>query len=169
MRDSYPQSLNILLKESNLESNTLQTIQQRAQALIKLNNTVISLLPIELKACCRVANYRQHILILEVTNASRKVRLNYELPTLLSTLRNTILPSLSSINIMINPSLSSKNCLSFQQIAIKPSKQIISQLSKESAKTIRNLAKRSPKKLKEKLERLAALAGENTKATSNKD
>ncbi|SPP32247.1 hypothetical protein ARAF_2286 [Arsenophonus endosymbiont of Aleurodicus floccissimus] len=169
MRDSYPQSLNILLKESNLESNTLQTIQQRAQALIKLNNTVISLLPIELKAWCRVANYRQHILILEVTNASRKVRLNYELPTLLSTLRHTILPSLSSINIMINPSLSSKNCLSFQQIAIKPSKQIISQLSKESAKTIRNLAKRSPKKLKGKLERLAALAGENTKATSNKD
>ncbi|HGJ5858288.1 MAG TPA: DUF721 domain-containing protein [Arsenophonus nasoniae] len=172
MRDSYPQSLNILLKENNHDSNTLQTIQQRAQALIKLNNTVISLLPIELKAWCRVANYRQHILILEVTNASRKARLSYELPTLLSTLRNTILPSLSSINIMINPSLSSKNsknCLSIHQIAIKPSKQIISKLSKESAKTIRNLAKRSPKKLKEKLERLAALAGESTKATSNKD
>ncbi|WGL97660.1 DciA family protein [Arsenophonus sp. aPb] len=172
MRDSYPQSLNILLKENNHDSNTLQTIQQRAQALIKLNNTVISLLPVELKAWCRVANYRQHILILEVTNASRKARLSYELPTLLSTLRNTILPSLSSINIMINPSLSSKNsknCLSIQQIAIKPSKQIISKLSKESAKTIRNLAKRSPKKLKEKLERLAALAGESTKATSNKD
>ncbi|HGJ5873353.1 MULTISPECIES: DUF721 domain-containing protein [Arsenophonus] len=172
MRDSYPQSLNILLKENNFDSNTLQTIQQRAQALIKLNNTVISLLPVELKAWCRVANYRQHILILEVTNASRKTRLSYELPTLLSTLRNTILPSLSSINIMINPSLSSKNsenCLSIQQIAIKPSKQIISKLSKESAKTIRNLAKRSPKKLKEKLEQLAALAGESTKATSNKD
>ena len=38
MRDSYPQSLNILLKENNHDSNTLQTIQQRAQALIKLNN-----------------------------------------------------------------------------------------------------------------------------------
>ncbi|MFV9996598.1 MAG: DUF721 domain-containing protein [Arsenophonus endosymbiont of Dermacentor nuttalli] len=172
MRDSYPQSLAILLKESKFDSNTLQTIQKRAQALIKLNHTVLSLLPSELKAWCRVANYRQHILILEVTNASRKTRLNYELPTLLSTLRDTILPSLSSINIMINPSLSaknSKNCLSIQQIAIKPTQQIISKLNEESAKTIRNLAKRSPKKLKEKLERLAALAGKSAKTTSNKD
>ncbi|MFP3029008.1 MAG: DUF721 domain-containing protein [Arsenophonus sp.] len=161
MCDNYPQSLNVLLKETNLNSNALQTIQQRAQALIKLNNTVISLLPIELKEWCRVANYRQHILILEVTNASRKIRLNYELPALLLTLRKTVLPSLSLIKIIINPSLSSKNLknyLSNQQIAIKPSKEIISKLTKESAKTIHNLAKRSPKKLKEKLERLAALA-----------
>ncbi|MGP1924272.1 MAG: DUF721 domain-containing protein [Arsenophonus sp. NEOnobi-MAG3] len=173
MYDSYPQSLNLLLKESNLDSNTLQTIQQRSQALIKLNNTVISLVPIELKAWCRVANYRQDILILEVTNASRKIRLNYELPTLLLILRKTILPYLSSIKIIINPSLSSKNSKNFlliQQIAtIKPSKKIISKLTKESAKTIRNLAKRSPKKLKEKLERLAALAGENRKVTNTKD
>lgn len=172
MRDSYPQSLNILLKENNFHSNTLQAIQQRAQALIKLNNIVINLISVELKYWCRVANYRQHILILEVTNASRKIRLSYELPTLLLTLRNTILPSLSSIKIMINPSLSSKNsknCLSIQQIAIKPSKQIINMLSKESAKIICNLAKKSPNKLKEKLERLAALAGESPKATSNKD
>ncbi|MGP1956444.1 MAG: DUF721 domain-containing protein [Arsenophonus sp. NC-PE1-MAG3] len=165
MRDSYPQSLNFLLRISNFNSNILQSIQERTQALIKLNNTVISLLPIELNDWCRVANYRQHILILEVTNANRKVRLNYELPVLLSTLRNTILPSLSSIKIKINPSLSSKNsknCLLIQKIDIKPSKQIINKLSKESAKTIHNLAKRSPKKLKDKLERLAALAGENT-------
>ncbi|MGP1958895.1 MAG: DUF721 domain-containing protein [Arsenophonus sp. NC-CH8-MAG3] len=165
MRDSYPQSLNFFLKKNNLDSNTLQAIQHRAQALIKLNNIVINLLPVELNAWCRVANCRQHILILEVTNANRKVRLNYELPTLLSTLRNTILPSLSSINVKINPSLSSKNSknyLSIQKIAIKPSKQIIRKLSKDSAKIIHNLAKRSPKKLKDKLEHLAALARENT-------
>ncbi|MGP1959470.1 MAG: DUF721 domain-containing protein [Arsenophonus sp. NC-TX2-MAG3] len=165
MRDSYPQSLNFLLKKNNFYSNPLQAIQQRTQALIKLNNAVISLLPIELNVWCRVANYRKHILILEVTNANRKVRLNYELPALLLTLRKTILPSLSSIKIKINPSLSSKNfknSLSIHKIAIKPSKQIINKLSKESAKTIYNLAKRSPKKLKDKLERLAALAEENT-------
>ncbi|VAY02339.1 hypothetical protein ARADI_0373 [Arsenophonus endosymbiont of Aleurodicus dispersus] len=160
MRDSYPQSLTFLLKKSNIKLNTLKTIQQRAHALIKLNNTVISLLPLELKAWCKVANYRQHILIIEVTNASRKIRLNYELPRLVSKLRNTNLPFLSSINLKINPSLSSKkskNYLAIQQIAITPPKQIISKLSKKSAKIISKLAKKSPKKLKEKLERLAAL------------
>lgn len=165
MCNNHPKSLNVLLKESNLYLKVLQTIQQRAQKLIKLNKTIISLIPIELKAWCRIANYRQHILILEVTNASRKARLSYELPTLLLTLRNTVLPSLSSIDIIINPSLSSKNsknCLLIQKTTKKPQKQIISKLSKESAKAICNLAKRSPKKLKKKLEQLAILTKENT-------
>lgn len=161
MRDSYPKSLNILLKESNFSENILQTIQQHTQVLIKLNNSVLNLLPAEVKAYCRVVNYRQHILILEITNANRKVRLDYELPILLSTLRNTILPSISLIKVIINPSLScktSKKFLIIKKITIKSSKQIINKLSKESEKTIRKLAKKSPKKLKEKLEQLAELA-----------
>ncbi|MGP1931171.1 MAG: DUF721 domain-containing protein [Arsenophonus sp. ET-YP4-MAG3] len=109
MRNNYPKSLNSLLKENNFDSNPLKTIKQHAQILIKLNNIIINLLPIEIKDYCRIANYRQDILILEITNASRKIRLNYELPMLFSILRNSILPSLSLIKIKINPSLLSKN------------------------------------------------------------
>ncbi|MDT9587496.1 MAG: DciA family protein [Candidatus Arsenophonus melophagi] len=148
MRDSYPQPLNILLKANNFAENTLQIIQQRVQFLIKLNNTVIALLPVELKSWCLVANYRQNILIIEVTNASRKTRLNYELPTLLETLRNSILPSLSSINIMINPASfyeDRKYCFSTQKKTIKPLKKIINKISQENGKTITKLASRSQK------------------------
>ncbi|XZQ54803.1 MAG: DUF721 domain-containing protein [Arsenophonus sp.] len=172
MRDNYPQSLNFLLKVNNLDSSALQAIKKHGHALIKLNNIIINLLPIEVKDFCRVANYRQDILILEIKNASRKIRLNYELPTLLSRLRNTILPSLSSIKIIINPSLlseNSKNLLLIKNITINSSNGIISKLSKESAKIIYNLANKSPKKLKEKLDRLAALAEDNVKLTRNKD
>ncbi|MGP1939035.1 MAG: DUF721 domain-containing protein [Arsenophonus sp. ET-DL9-MAG3] len=109
MSNNYPKSLNSLLKVNNFDSNTLKTIKQHSQTLIKLNNIIINLLPIEIKDWCRIANYRQHILILEITSASRKIRLNYELPMLFSILRNGILPSLSSIKIKINPSLLSKN------------------------------------------------------------
>ncbi|MFP3014393.1 MAG: DUF721 domain-containing protein [Arsenophonus sp.] len=161
MRNSYPQSLDILLKKNNLNSNILKTIQQHTNALIKLNHSVASILPIELNSWCRVINYRQHILILEVSSANRKARLNYELTTLFLRLRNSILPLLSSIKIIINPSLSYKNlknCSLVHGMAIKSSKHIINKLSKESAKTIYNLSIKSPKKLKEKLENLVILA-----------
>ncbi len=109
MRDSYPQSLENILKElEGSNKSTLQLIQQRATILLKLNRTVMALLPAPLQGKCRVANYRNAILIIEVTNASWMTRLRYEIPSLLSALRKEILPSLSSIDIKINPSLSIK-------------------------------------------------------------
>ncbi|BGI51233.1 MAG: hypothetical protein ArsCj_5210 [Arsenophonus endosymbiont of Ceratovacuna japonica] len=160
MKNNYIKSLNILLKENNLNSSILKIIKQRIYVLIKINNTIIKLLPIEVNSLCQVANYHKNILFLEVINASRKIRLSYELPMLFSALRNTILPSLSLIKIIINPSLSlqnSKNYLPIKKIAITPSKQIINKLSIKSAKIVLNLAKKSPQKLKEKLESLVNL------------
>lgn len=164
MRDSYPQSLENILKElEGSNKSTLQLIQQRATILLKLNRTVMALLPAPLQGKCRVANYRNAILIIEVTNASWMTRLRYEIPSLLSALRKEILPSLSSIDIKINPSLSIKAGKKSVTSSLKdPTPVKKRHLSVESAQSLKYLAEKSPKKLRERLERLAALAGENT-------
>ena len=70
MRDSHPQALFDVLEGSlATSSNTLQTIQRNAKAIIKLNRAVKGLLPAEIKPMCRVANYRNSIMVIEVANA----------------------------------------------------------------------------------------------------
>lgn len=164
MRDSYPQSLEkIFIELEGSNKSTLQLIQQRATILLKLNRAVMALLPVPLRDQCRVANYRNAILIIEVANASWLTRLRYETPSLLSALRQEILPSLSSIDIKINPSLGvkqEKRSLISSLKEQEPKKK--RHLSLESAQSLKYLAEKSPKKLRERLERLAALAGEST-------
>ncbi|OAT34834.1 DUF721 domain-containing protein [Proteus myxofaciens] len=167
MRDSYPQSLEKIFNElEGSNKSTLQLIQQRATILLRLNRAVIALLPTPLQDKCRVANYRHAILIIEVINASWLTRLRYEIPSLLSALRKEILPSLSSIDIKINPALGTKQKKNTLISSVKDGKtKERRHLSLESAQSLRYLAEKSPKKLRERLERLAALAGESTSAT----
>lgn len=170
MRDSQPQALFDVLEGSLAKtSSPLQIIQQNAKVIIKLNRIVGDLLPTELKLMCRVANYRNNIMVIEVANASWMTRLNYEKINLLSALRTSILPSLSSIDIRINPDLMRKtrqNSSFNKQTAPFKQKKNERKISLETADQLLKLAKRSPKGLKEKFERLAALAGESTSAAN---
>lgn len=172
MRDSHPQALFDVLEESLAKtSNTLQTIQRNAKAILKLNRVVKSLLPAEIKPMCRVANYRNNIMVIEVANASWMTRLNYERTNLLSALRSSILPSLSSIDIRINPDLirkSKQNSSLNKQSVNQKENRNQRQISTQTAEQLLRLAEKSPKGLKERLERLAALAGESTNATNRK-
>lgn len=172
MRDSHPQALFDVLEESLANtSNTLQTIQRNAKAILKLNRVVKSLLPAEIKPMCRVANYRNNIMVIEVANASWMTRLNYEKMNLTSALRSSILPSLSSIDIRINPDLirkSKQNSSLNKQSVNQKENRNQRQISTQTAEQLLRLAKKSPKGLKEKFERLAALAGESTNATNRK-
>ncbi|HHR6052218.1 TPA: DUF721 domain-containing protein [Providencia alcalifaciens] len=172
MRDSHPQALFDVLEESLAKtSNTLQTIQRNAKAILKLNRVVKSLLPAEIKPMCRVANYRNNIMVIEVANASWMTRLNYERTNLLSALRSSILPSLSSIDIRINPDLirkSKQNSSLNKQSVNQKENRNQRQISTQTAEQLLRLAEKSPKGLKEKFERLAALAGESTNATNRK-
>ncbi|PIJ49756.1 hypothetical protein BL250_10085 [Erwinia sp. OLTSP20] len=171
MRDSRPQSIEKLFDETQ-SSGTLQQIQQRAVALNKLNKAVRALLPSQLHPWLRVANYRQGILVLEVANASWMMRLRYEQPALLSALRAQIIPSLAAIDISINPSLAAKTAPTSQHsapAAASKENNMGCQLSAESAAALRNVAARSPEKLKEKLERLASLAGESGTSKTSRD
>ena len=172
MRDSHPQALFVVLEESLAKtSNTLQTIQRNAKAILKLNRVVKSLLPAEIKPMCRVANYRNNIMVIEVANASWMTRLNYERTNLLSALRSSILPSLSSIDIRINPDLirkSKQNSSLNKQSVNQKENRNQRQISTQTAEQLLRLAEKSPKGLKERFERLAALAGESTNATNRK-
>ncbi|ATG16618.1 DUF721 domain-containing protein [Providencia alcalifaciens] len=172
MRDSHPQALFDVLEESLAKtSNTLQTIQRNAKAILKLNRVVKSLLPAEIKPMCRVANYRNNIMVIEVANASWMTRLNYERTNLLSALRSSILPSLSSIDIRINPDLirkSKQNSSLNKQSVNQRENRNQRQISTQTAEQLLRLAEKSPKGLKERFERLAALAGESTNATNRK-
>ncbi|MEQ5222816.1 DciA family protein [Providencia alcalifaciens] len=172
MRDSHPQALFDVLEESLAKtSNTLQTIQRNAKAILKLNRVVKSLLPAEIKPMCRVANYRNNIMVIEVANASWMTRLNYEKMNLTSALRSSILPSLSSIDIRINPDLirkSKQNSSLNKQSVNQKENRNQRQISTQTAEQLLRLAEKSPKGLKERFERLAALAGESTNATNRK-
>ncbi|AJZ88185.1 DciA family protein [Cedecea neteri] len=168
MRDSRPQSLENLFDEAGQES-MLQNVQQRAVALLRLNRAVKGILPAPLHPWCRVANFRQGILVLETANASWLMRLRYEQATLLSALRAQILPSLTSIDIRINPSLAVKGQESVQENTTQTGSdkyEVNRQLSEQSAEALREVAKRSPEKLRATIERLASLAGEGTSKTS---
>lgn len=171
MRDSRPQLLDILFDDASAtEKGPLHNVQQRATALLKLNRAVKGLLPAQLHPWCRVANFRQGILVLETANASWMMRLRYEQPSLLSALRAQILPSLSSIDIRINPSLMAKGSSQVQNLGKdtgsgQQAEVPMRHLSLESAEALRGLAAQSPEKLRKILERLAALAGERANAT----
>lgn len=156
MRESHPQLLDQVFNDTSF----LHSIQQRAAAIAKLNYTVKGLLPAQLHPYCRVANYRNHILILETANANWLMRLRYEQMNLLSTLRATVIPSLSSIDIKINPSLA--NYTEKKPITDSDSNSVqyhvYRKLSTKSAEYLLQLAQNCPDNLRNKLERLAALA-----------
>ncbi len=106
MRHSYPKLLETLCDNHLITDQViLYNIKKRALALLKLNRAVQHFLPAQLHPWCRVRNVRQGVLILEVANASWMMRLRYEQSILLSTLKEKILPSLSSIDIKIYPGL----------------------------------------------------------------
>ncbi|MEM6051330.1 DciA family protein [Erwinia sp. P7711] len=168
MRDSRPQSIENLF-ETTEGQGVLQTIQQRAIALNKLNRAVQGILPAQMHPWCRVANFRQGILVLETANASWMMRLRYEQSSLLSALRAQILPSLTAIDITINPSLAAKAQESVQKSGSQSAAEENvpgRQLSEQSAEILRSVASRSPEKLKRIIEQLASLAGESTSSTS---
>lgn len=168
MRDSRPQSIENFFDQAQ-DKSTLQYVQQRATALNKLNRAVKSILPAQLHPWCRVANFRQGILVIEIANASWLMRLRYEQSSLLSALRAQILPSLTSIDIRINPSLAAKGGKIAQENSTQTKeseKPPVRQLSEQSAELLRSVASQSPEKLKKILERLASRAGEGTHSTS---
>ncbi|MBV4365727.1 DUF721 domain-containing protein [Erwinia sp. BNK-24-b] len=167
MRDSRPQSIESFFEATEGQS-MLQSIQQRAIALNKLNRALQGIIPAQLHPWCRVANFRQGVLVLETANASWMMRLRYEQSSLLSALRAQILPSLTSIDIRINPTLAAKAQENVQESSDRHQKEQSPgrQLSEQSAEILRGVASRSPEKLKKTLERLALLAGESARSTS---
>ncbi|MBC7002479.1 DUF721 domain-containing protein [Photobacterium sp. BZF1] len=154
MRDHRPQT-----PASLLDDNHVGNIQQRAIALSKLDKAVKQHL-----ACadhCRVSNYRQGTLIIETASAAWSMRLNYERNTLITKLREKLLPNLAKIEVKVNPALAAAAPVKEKQpdIVRKP-------ISAKAAGYLLHTAEGAPDKIKSRLERIAALAAE--KAGQNK-
>ncbi|OCG06627.1 hypothetical protein A9G13_10205 [Gilliamella sp. wkB178] len=149
MRLNEPQKLATLLTQDS----SLSQIKERTFALYKLAILVNDLLPHALNQQCRVANYRQGILIIEVSSANWLTRLKYEQENIISVLRKRILPSLSSIQYQINPDITVHSLEVVNHLS-KKSKSF-NFITTESASFLYALAEDAPDKLKKQLIKLA--------------
>ena len=149
MRDNEPKVLTSLLSQGAL----LSKIKERSIALNQLSKVIDELLPTPLNQQYRIANYRQGVLILEVSSASWLTRLKYEQSNLLSGIRQKILPSLSSIQYKINPTIATN----YSQSVILSAKnvKISNVISKQTAIYLNAVAEQAPDKLKKQLIKLA--------------
>lgn len=105
MRKKHPISLYFILNRNIINLHSFKRIQSHSKIIIYLNKIVSNLLPIDMIKYCKVANYRQKILVLEVKNNKYKKKIQYEKQKLLLNLRKKILPSLFSIEIKTHSSL----------------------------------------------------------------
>ena len=149
MRGNEPKVLTSLLSQGAL----LSKIKERTVALSQLTKVIDELLPTPLNQQYRIANYRQGVLILEVSSASWLTRLKYEQSNLLSGIRQKILPSLSSIQYKINPTIATN----YSQSVILSDKnvKISNVISKQTAIYLNAIAEQAPDKLKKQLIKLA--------------
>ncbi|KKA45318.1 MULTISPECIES: DUF721 domain-containing protein [Salinivibrio] len=150
MRDHRPRStLHLLESDPN-------NIAQRAVELAKLNKLILALLPGETSKACRVANYRDGVLVVEAGSAAWAMRLNYERQHLLSVLRQKGLASLTTIEVKINPALAAADR---EDKETAPSRH----LSQASGELLRALGDNASPKLKARFEALAKLAEDQKK------
>ena len=149
MRDNEPKMLTSLLSQGAL----LCQIKERTQALSQLTKVIDELLPTPLNQHYRVANYRQGVLVLEVSSANWLTRIKYEQSNLISGIRGKILPSLSSIQYKINPTIA-KNYSQSINFSNNNAK-INSVISVQTAIYLKALAEQAPEKLKKQLIKLA--------------
>lgn len=146
MRDSRPQ-LN-----SELIYSLSDNIRTKANLLFSLNQEVHRILP-QSKNICRVANYRNGILVLECASAAWVTRLNYDRQYLLSSLRQTQLSALTTIEIKVNPELAAATREQHKPIAATGAS-----LSTQAAAGLINLASFTPEKIATRLRKIAKLA-----------
>lgn len=149
MRYNEPQMLTSILAQNF----SLSKIQDRTNALNSLAKVVNDLLQSPMNQQCRVANYRQGVMILEVSTASWLTRLKYEQSNLISEIRKNILPSLSSIQYQINPNISVR--WSHNNYQSDKSSLVSSVITQKSAMFLYALAENAPDKLKKQLIKLA--------------
>ena len=149
MRDNEPKMLTNLLSQGSL----LSQIHERTLALSQLAKVVDELLPTPLNQQYRVANYRQGVLILEVSSANWLTRIKYEQSNLISAIRKKILPSLSSIQYKINPAIATNYSQSVN--FFDKNAKINNVITIQTAIYLNAVAEHAPEKLKKQLIKLA--------------
>jgi hypothetical protein len=99
MKTPLPQSINGL---SDKAEGSLRLILDNLSRIKQLDKIVKAKLNKKLHVHCRVVNYRDNRLILAADSSSWATRLKFEVPNLLSKLREDGFPGLSGIDIIVS-------------------------------------------------------------------
>lgn len=107
-----------LLDTFSDEHHSLRAIQEQTRVLSTLGTELASILPPQMRSHIKAANFREGVLVLHVSSAAWKMQLNYLREELISTLRQTALPNLASIDIKINPDLLTQHFLKQETLPV---------------------------------------------------
>ncbi|AUI85293.1 hypothetical protein BS333_02195 [Vibrio azureus] len=151
MRDHRPTLTDTLIAESQFKQ-----IQQHAEEILQLNQALQAILPNGTADHCRVANIRHGQLLIDVSSAAIKMKINYDRMMILNKLRTQGYAKLISIDVRINPSL-------YRNHASKEQKTKRPPLSQAAADSLLIIADVAPPKIQDRLKRLAAMAKQTDK------
>lgn len=165
-KSKKPINMSALLQTSK---GTLAQIQEKSNSLALLTDIVRQICPDLPEDAFHIANCRQDTLIIEVKSPVWGQRLQFERNNISSALLEQTQGDFNKIEIKVNPQgfrqstiQKTKNeQITFKQQAYSNQSDFIA--NPKTAKQFMEIAKNAPKGLKEKLEKLARVAGRSTK------
>ena len=166
-KSKVPINMAALLKTT---TGTLAHIQEKTNSLTTLADIVRQICPDLPEDAWHIANCRQDTLIIEVKSPVWGQRLQFERNTICNALMNNTEGNFNKIEIKINPQgfrqqrheVTEQNKAALLSTAPVISERTHSAVNETTAKQFLAIAKNAPKGLKEKLEKLARVAGRAT-------
>ncbi len=148
-------------------TGTLAHIQTKTNSLTILADIVRQICPDLPVDAWHIANCRQDTLIIEVKSPVWGQRLQFERNTICNALRDSTEGTFHKIEIKVNPQgfrqqrheVTEKTRAELMKSAVAPMAQTNTVVNEKTAKQFLEIAKNAPKGLKEKLEKLAKVAG----------
>lgn len=148
-------------------TGTLAQIQTKTNSLSILADIVRQMCPDLPEDAWHIANSRKDTLIIEVKSPVWGQRLQFERNTICNALIANTEGNFQRIEIKVNPQgfrqerhqVTEKRCAQLLQSTITASPQNNTVVNTKTAKQFLDIAKNAPKGLKEKLEKLARVAG----------
>lgn len=157
-----PKQLSELLNQFTDSHPSLQSLINQSNALNNLGGVLKNILPPHVRPHVRAAHFKEGTLTLQISSAAWQLHLNYMREEIITTLRQSVLPNLVSINFNINPDILTLNNQSVELNTFTLKKPIVLQLknprklSLETSKLLLELANNSSDdKLANALKKLA--------------
>lgn len=163
-KSKVPINMAALLKT---KTGTLAQIQTKTNSLTTLADIVREICPDLPADAWHIANCRQDTLIIEVKSPVWGQRLQFERNTICNALINNTEGNFNKIEIKVNPQgfrqkrheVTAKNKAELLNSTQKTEHKVQTSVNKKTEKQFLDIAKNAPKGLKEKLEKLALVAG----------
>ena len=153
-RTEKPSDMSVLLHSTQ---GTLAQIAKKTNSLSKISTIVSQICPDLPPDVWWIANFKQHIVVIEVASGVWSQRLQFEKNRISQALSSATQGELTSIELKVSPYRNKREVV---QAAETPKTQFISQ---QTADNLNQVAEKAPDHLKRSLQRLAALANKHAK------